>query len=571
MKWKFKNLQPENILEHSKKLKTSYFFSNILLSRDIETVEEIERFFHPADTKLYDPFLLLDMDKSVKKIHSLINSEKKLLIFGDYDVDGVTSTSLLYQFFSKFSKNISYYIPNRETEGYGLSKIGIDYASENNISLIITCDCGISSVDEIDYATSKNIETIVTDHHQPDNVLPNAYSIVNPKRKNDKSLNKDLAGVGVAYKLISAYCQKYDIPQKEADEFLYFVALGTSADIVKMRDENRVLTFRGVQQINESNIGVGLAELIKVCNFKNEDINVTKIVFNIAPRLNASGRLMSADNSVNLLITDDVRFAREEADTLNELNIKRRSIQDEVLESALFQIQEKYGNEIPKIIILSSDKWHPGVVGIVSSKIKEEYYRPNFLISFRDGLGKGSGRSIRKFNLYDSLANSKKYLEGFGGHFFAAGLGIKKENINNFDLSISKYANENITNDDLEKSLFIDAEARIEDINSTLLKFVEKMRPYGPGNMRPVFCMIKVRPYKARILKDKHLKFIVKSDKYSLNCIGWSMADKFEMVMSPDNEIDIAFVVEINEWNNVKNIQLVIKDIKKWRENGNEN
>lgn len=562
MKWQLKDIKPETILEHSKINKTSYLFSNILLSREINTKEDIQKYFDLDNYELYDPFLLTDINKSVEKIHDIIKSEKKLLIYGDYDVDGVTSTSLLYLFFLKISPEVIYYIPDREKEGYGLSKKGIDHAKTNNVSLIITCDCGITSINEIEYANSKGIETIITDHHQPDTILPKAFSIIDPKRKNDLYPNKDLAGVGVAYKLIYAYCLKYDIQIKTANDFLDLVALGTAADIVPMKDENRILTYRGLKKINSGNIRIGLMELIRTCNLQKKELNVSDIVFNLAPRLNATGRLSNAKKAIKLLTTEEIRMARDYSDILNKENLKRRTVQDKVYESALFQLREKYGENIPKIIILNSDIWHPGVIGIVSSKIKESFYRPNFLISFRDGVGKGSGRSIKSFNLYDALANSKKYLEGFGGHFVAAGLNIKKENLENFESSITNYTNKNIDDNNLIRILPIDAEIQLENINSTLLKFIDRMMPFGPGNMRPIFCMYKVHPYRARILKNKHLKFSVKNENLYLDCIGWNMADKFELIMSPKKEINIAFVPTINEWNNMKNIQLVIKDIK---------
>lgn len=563
MKWQLKDIKPETILEHSKINKTSYLFSNILLSRKIITKENIQKFFHPEDSELYDPFLLTDMIQSVEKIHDIIELDKKILIYGDYDVDGVTSTSLLYLFFLKFSSEILYYIPDREKEGYGISKKGIDHAKANNVSLIITCDCGINSIKEIEYANHKGIETIITDHHQPDTILPKAFSIINPKRKNDEYPNKDLAGVGVAYKLIYAYCLKYDIQIKTANDFLDLVALGTAADIVPMKDENRILTYRGLKKINSGNIRIGLIELIRICDLQEKELNVSDIVFSLAPRLNATGRLSNAKKAIKLLTTKEIRMAREYSEILNKENLERRAIQDEVYENALFQLQEKYGENIPKIIILNSDTWHPGVIGIVSSKIKESFYRPNFLISFRNGIGKGSGRSIKNFNLYDALASSKKYLEGFGGHFAAAGLTIKKQNLENFESSITDYTNKNIDDENLIKTLPIDAKIQLENINATLLKFIDRMMPFGPGNMRPIFCMYKVHPYRARILKNKHLKFSVKNENLYLDCIGWNMVDKFELIMSPKKEINIAFIPTINEWNNKKNIQLIIKDIKK--------
>ena len=563
MKWQLKDIKPETILEHSKVNKTSYLFSNILLSRGIVTKKDIYKYFHPENSELYYPFLLTDMNKSVEKIHDIIESDKKILVYGDYDVDGVTSTSLLYLFFLKFSSEVIYYIPDREKEGYGLSKRGIDHAKEKNVSLIITCDCGINSIKEIEYANSKGIETIVTDHHQPDAILPKAFSIIDPKRKNDIYPNKDLAGVGVAYKLTYAYCLKYDIRLKTATDFLDLVALGTAADIVPMKDENRILTYRGIKKINSGDIRIGLAELIRTCDLQEKELNVSDIVFNIAPRLNATGRVSNAKKSIKLLTATEIRMAREYSDILNKENLQRRAIQDDVYESALFQIQEKYGENIPKIIILNSNTWHPGVIGIVSSKIKESFYRPNFLISFRNGIGKGSGRSIKKFNLYNALASSKKYLEGFGGHFAAAGLSIKKQNLENFESSISDYTDKNIDEENLIRVLPIDAEIQLENINATLLKFIDRMMPFGPGNMRPIFCMYKVHPYRAKILKNKHLKFSVKNENLYLDCMGWNMVDKFELIMSSKKEINIAFVPTINEWNGVKNIQLIIKDIKK--------
>lgn len=562
MQWIYKQTDDEWVLEHSTRLRLPYLHSRILLNRNLKTAEDIQQFFNPASVVPPDPFLLKDLDQALERIDLAVARDEKILVYGDYDVDGITAASTLFLFFRKFTPWVDYYIPDRESEGYGLSRQGIEYARDNGYSVILTCDCGISAVDEVDYARTLNIDVIITDHHKPAEKIPAALAVVNPKREDDTYPSKELCGAGVAYKLIQGYCMTHSLDKTLAEEYLDLVAMGTAADIVPIIGENRWIMSKGLTLINRSP-RLGLRELIHVSKLQNKEITVTEIVFVLAPRMNAVGRLGEASRAIKLLTTDDQATAREFADILNEENLRRRDIEKTVMDEALIHISHKYGNNIPPILVLADDQWHSGVIGIVSSKLKERFHRPVIMISVTDGKGKGSARSITGFDMYEALSQNRQELETFGGHTMAAGLTIDEDNIHEFEQSIVEYAEDLLNDEMLAPKIYLEADIHIEELNLQLMELMDGLHPFGPGNMRPKFSISNIQPLNPKILSGGHLKFKIKQDNYTLDCIGWNMADQFELVMSPDLRIDVAFVPQINHWNGNDTIQLVVKDIRK--------
>ncbi len=565
MRWLYQDIDADQVLEHSERLGLPYLHSLILLSRGLDSRKAIDEFFKPESIPFHDPFLLRDMDRAVRRIEEAISAQEKVLIYGDYDVDGITSASTLYLFFRRYLNTLLYYIPDREKDGYGLSEKGIEFARQEGISLIITCDCGITSFDEIRLANSFGIDTVVTDHHKPSAELPAAAAVVNPKREDDNYPFTDLCGAGVVLKIIQAFLVSRGQDISEANEFLDLIAMGTAADMVSITGENRQIVAMGLKRINMHQ-RTGLNELIKISKLHNKTISVTEIVFILAPRLNAVGRLGEAERAVKLLTTDDIAVAREYSAILDEENNRRRDIEKDVMEEAIKHIGYKYSGNIPKVIVLADDKWHSGVIGIVCSKLKELYNRPIILITITDGMGKGSGRSVTGFDLYEALNRNSEYLDNFGGHIMAAGLTIREENINEFEESLNIYSDSLLSDDMLEPKIRIETEVDIEAVDRSLIDLLQHMQPFGPGNMRPKFSLSGLKASAARILGTNHLKFRVSGHSVTLDCIAWNLAEKYDLVTSPNILVDIAFVPQLNRWNGMESIQLVIKDIRKHSE-----
>lgn len=560
MKWIYPDIAAEDIMDFSRLFRLSNLYTRILLNRNIRSLPELKQYFDKSRSSLYDPFLMRDMDKAVSIIIEHCREKKKILIYGDYDVDGVTSTSILYLFLRKLNENIYYYIPEREKEGYGVSLEGIDQAIERNIDLIITCDCGITANKEIAYAKEHGIAVIVTDHHEQSEELPPAKAILDPKRHDDDYPFRELCGAGVVFKLVQALCKVLYENMDNAEQYLDLVAIGTAADIVPLKDENRCMVRAGLERIRDQQCRIGILELFNVCKMCAEDISVINVVFGLAPRLNAVGRMGDANRAITLLTTEDRKIARQYSVILHQENEERQRVERSVTREAEKQVRDKYGEKLPKALVLSGT-WHPGVIGIASSKIKDQYNRPVFMIALNEGEGKGSGRSITGFDLHDALTVCAKHLNAYGGHQMAAGLTIKEENIPDFEKCFIEYAGQHISDSMLEASIEVDADVQIEEINSRLMEFLHDMEPFGPENMRPKFSLRNVSPRNALLLKDKHLKFNIKEKNISLNCIGWNMLNSYEYVMDSSQRVDLVFVPTINVWNGVKRIQLVIKDI----------
>ncbi len=532
-----------------------------LINKNITSTKQIQNFFSPNLADLYDPFLIKDMEKAVARIEKALEFQENLTIFGDYDVDGTTATSTLVLYLTEIGLDVNYYIPDRELEGYGLSKKGIDFANATDSSLIISCDCGISAIDEVEYANQCGLDVIITDHHEPSENLPNAIAILDPKRKDDTYPFKELCGAGVAYKLLQALQIKLDLPKEILQKQLDLVAIGTAADIVPILDENRIIVSEGLKKIPNTN-KIGLHSLLKKSNLSNRDITVVNIVFGIAPRINAAGRLGEASSAVKMIISNDPAEAQDLANFLDKLNRRRQQIERGNINDAIMKYNNSSDIEKDKIIILSGTNWHQGVIGIVASKLKEQYNKPVVLISFTDGIGKGSARSIPGFDLFSALSECSELLENFGGHKMAAGLTIKEENYSAFVEKFKMISNKKINEKMLLPQIMVDCEISFFDINSTLIKYLNKMAPYGPGNMRPLYISRKISiSGMPRIVGGNHLKFKACQNRIAISAIGWNLGKYFEMLIS-NKPIDIVFVVEENCWNGLKEIQLNIKDLK---------
>ncbi|MFA5434495.1 MAG: single-stranded-DNA-specific exonuclease RecJ [Candidatus Neomarinimicrobiota bacterium] len=564
MKWIYPETSAEDVLDYSRLFRLPLLYTRVLLNRNIRSLPALEQYFDKKNATLYDPFLMLDMDKAVTIMIDTCKEKKKILIYGDYDVDGVTSTSILYLFLRTLNENVYYYIPEREKEGYGVSMEGIDHAIEQQINLVITCDCGITANEEIAYAVRNGISVIITDHHEQGEFLPEASAILDPKRNEDNYPFRELCGAGVVFKLLQGICISLYGNADKTTPYLDLVAIGTAADIVPLTDENRCMVRAGLERIRGQVCRPGILELFNVCKMSAEDISVVNIVFGLAPRLNAVGRMGNASRAITLLTTEDRKIAREFSIILHQENAERQRVERNVTREAVAQVREKYGDKLPKALILAGE-WHPGVIGIVSSKIKDCFNRPVFLIALSDGAGKGSGRSITGFDLHAALTACSTHLSAYGGHQMAAGLTIDAENIPEFEAEFLSYAESNISETMLEPAIEVDAPVTLPEIGSRLLDFLHDMEPFGPGNMRPKFSLHGVSVKNVSLLKDKHLKFTIKEDNITLNCIGWNMLTKYEMVMDSSQRVDLAFVPTINVWNDIKRIQLVIKDIRPHR------
>jgi len=559
-KWLISNPNPNSVHQLAGELQIPPAIVRILLNRGLFDKDSIEKFFSPSTQDTHDPFLMADMTKAVERLGQAILQREKVLIFGDYDVDGTTATSLLYLVFHEIGLDSAFYIPDREREGYGLSQLGIEYARQIGATLIITCDCGINAFDTIDYANSNQIDVIVTDHHEPAEKLPAALAILDPKREDDHYPFKELSGVGVAFKFLQGFHIANNLPVTNLYRHLDLVAIGTAADIVPILGENRVLVAKGLEYLNSSQ-KVGLQALLKTSGFDSKTMNVVNIVFGLAPRLNAAGRLGEASRAVHLLTSFDRKEAFELANLLEQENRNRQAIERGTIDSAILQLNATHDLDADKILILSNTNWHHGVIGIVASKLKELYNRPVVMISFQNGIGKGSARSIPGFDLYSAFNSCADLLENYGGHKMAAGLTILIESLPEFTRRLKKIAAEQIDEQMLNSGLQIESEIDFNDINPQTLSFLHKMAPFGPGNMRPVFCTRNVTVSgMPRIISENHLKFKAAQNRSVLSAIGWKMGCYYEMLIS-NRPLDIAFVIDENEWNGYKEIQLNIKDI----------
>lgn len=563
MRWKIKQPSEDHVASLKKEFNTSEIIAKVLANRGIESLKSSHNFFNPSNDQLHDPFMMKNMDIAVDRISKNIQNQKPILIFGDYDVDGTTGASLLYLGLKDLNAIVEYYIPHREKEGYGLSSGGIDYAQSVGADLLITCDCGINAFQPVDYANEHGVDIIITDHHIPDKKLPNAYAVLNPKQKGCEYPFKGLCGCGVAFKLISALSEKSGIGQNVGLNYLDLVALATSADMVPILDENRVLVHGGLDQLEESK-SPGIHQLLVQTGLVGESLNVGKLVFGLAPKINAAGRMGDANRTVELLTTSDKTRAEELASILVRENKRRQLIQEDIVNDAIRLVHSQIDLENNKVVIIGAKGWHPGVVGIVASRIKDEFSRPAIVIAFdKEGIGKGSARSIPNLDLYEALSYAAKFLEGYGGHPMAAGLTVREDKFENFKSLFLRNVNKILTNDDLIPAISIDGEMALTDINSRFMRFLEKLGPFGPGNMRPKFVSrnLSISGQPRLMGNGEHIRFIVSQNGRNYPAVGFKLSSHYEDLIR-GFPVDIAYVVEVNQWQGQSNIQLNVRDIQ---------
>jgi single-stranded-DNA-specific exonuclease len=550
-------------------LKIDRILADLLIKRGINTYEESRYFFRPALEQLHDPFLMKDMEVAIDRIELAIQTGEKILIYGDYDVDGTTSVALTYSFLRKHHSEIDFYIPDRYREGYGISTQGIDYASEHGYSLIIALDCGIKSVDKIAYANEKGVDFIICDHHLPGDVLPAAIAVLDPKRSDCEYPYKELSGCGIGFKLIQAYAQKNDLPFEEISAYLDLVACSIASDIVPITGENRVLAWFGLHKLNTDPCK-GLTALMNLSGRK-DDLTITDVVFTIGPRINAAGRIDDAKHAVNLLIADNDALAFEKGEIINTKNTERKEHDSLITEQALALIDTNPDLTARKTTVVYNQDWHKGVIGIVASRLTEKYYRPTIVLTNSNGLAAGSARSVIGFDLYEALSECSDLLEQFGGHKYAAGMTMKTENIPAFQQRFEEVVSRTITDEQLIQSINIDAEIALNHIDAKFFRILKQFEPFGPQNMAPVFLSRNVYTYgSASLAGTNHLKMSVQQDDQTyFNCIGFGLGEFLPMINS-GAPFDICYTIEENVWKEKRSIQLNIKGIRATLPNLNE-
>lgn len=558
-KWQIFEPDKNKIEEIKSKYKVNQLLATILANRNILKEEDIRLFLNPTRNDFYNPFLITDMDIAVNRIIKAIENKENITIYGDYDVDGITSITVLKSFLNDIGVETNTYIPNRLIEGYGLNKEAIDKISKKGCNLMITVDCGISAIEEIEYANSLGIETIITDHHEAGNEIPKVIAVIDNKRKDSKYPFRELAGVGVVFKLIQAIGITLKLKEESYLKYLDIVCIGTISDIVPLVDENRVIAKLGLLLVAQTK-NIGLRSIINSSGYNKIDSNT--ISFGVAPRINACGRMGKAEEALELFLSKDKNEVNELTNKLNEHNRKRQETEKTIFENAVEKIKEEHLDE-NKAIIVGGENWHHGVIGIVSSKITEMYFKPSILFSFEeDGIGKGSGRSIPGFDLHEALMKCSDTIEKFGGHSMAVGITVKKDNLEKFKKEFEQIATQSKI-DEIIPIINIDAKVDLSDIDKEMVESLKQLEPFGEANKMPVFAFKNLKIDSIRALSEgKHLKLTLKDNNYIINAIGFNigyLANEYRI----GDKIDVAGVLEINTFNGVDNLQINIKDIMK--------
>lgn len=556
-KWQIYEVDEEKVNNISNKYNLNRLLATILANRNIIKEEDIRLFLNPTRSDFHNPFEITDMEIAVERIIKAINNNEKVTIYGDYDVDGITSITVLKSFLKDRGLETTQYIPNRLDEGYGLNNNAIDKINNSGCELMITVDCGISAIEEINYANSLGIETIVTDHHEPGEELPKALAVIDNKRKDSKYPFRELAGVGVVFKLIQAVSIKLGLKEEEYLKYLDIVCVGTISDIVPLVDENRVITKLGMMLIKQTR-NIGLKSIINASGYSK--IDSTSISFGIAPRINACGRMGKAEDALNLFLSKNYNEVSQLTKKLNDYNRLRQETEKQIYESAVKEIEEKRLDE-NRTIVVGGHNWHHGVIGIVSSKITEKYFKPSILLSFEeDGYGTGSGRSIPGFDLYEALTKCLNEIERFGGHSMAIGITIKKEKFNDFKNAFEKIAEEKHV-EDIIPIINIDAKIDFNSINKEMVESLKQLEPFGEGNKMPIFAFKDLRIDSIRALSEgKHLKLTLKEGNNIINAIGFNMGNLVDDYRIGD-KIDVVGVLEINTFNGVESLQINMRDM----------
>lgn len=556
-KWECYQNDEEKVEKISKEFNISPLIATILVNKGLESKDKIEKFLNPTRKDFYDPYLMPDMEIAVNRIIKAIVQKEKMIIYGDYDVDGITSITVLKKFLLERGALVDEYIPNRLDEGYGLNKEAIKKIADEKYTLMITVDCGISGIEEVDYANSLGLETIITDHHEQAESLPKALAVVDAKRKDNKYPFNQLAGVGVVFKLIQAIGIRLNLEEKEYLKYLDLVCVGTISDIVPLVDENRVIAKLGLKLV-EVTKNLGLRTLLNSIGYQK--IDSTCISFGIAPRINACGRMGHQEEALNLFLTEDLAEAAKIANKLNEYNKQRQEKEKKIFEEALEMIKEDENNK--SCIILAGENWHHGVIGIVSSKVTEMYFKPSILICLEGDIGKGSGRSIPGFDLHEALTNCSSHIERFGGHSMAIGISIKKDEFSKFKEQFERYASSSNI-DKITPIIYIDKEVSLKNISKSAVKELSLLEPFGEANKMPLFLYRNLKIHSIRALSEgKHLKLTLKDDNFMIDAIGFNMGELSSEYLI-GNKIDVVGTLEINSFNNMENIQINLKDIRK--------
>lgn len=541
--------------------------SQLLVERGITSLEEAEKFFHPSLKDLYDPFLMPDMDKAVGRLNKAMGKKERIMVFGDYDVDGTTAVALVYKYLRQYYSNIDYYIPTRYDEGYGVSRRCVDMAAAQGVKLIIVLDCGIKANEEIAYAKTLGIDFIICDHHVPDDELPPAVAILNPKLEGSTYPCPHLSGCGVGFKFMQGFAKSNGIPTADLEGMLDLVAVSIAADIVPMVDENRIMAYQGLRRLN-GNPNMGLRAIIRICGLTNKEITISDVIFKIGPRINASGRMQSGAEAVELLVSRDAADAYEKGKAIDQYNKDRKELDKQITEEAN-SILEQHGSILTdrKSIVIYNKDWHKGIIGIVASRLTELYYKPSVVLTLVNGLATGSSRSVQGFDIYKAVDSTRDILENFGGHPYAVGLSLKEENIPEFIRRFDEYVAANILPNQLEPQLDIDAYITFSQITPTFVSTLRKFNPFGPGNNKPVFCTRAVMDFGTSKLVGKnleHIKFELVDDTSGkvFNGIAFNMADQFPYIHS-QKPFDICYTIEHNKHQSVtSSIQLLIKSIR---------
>ena len=546
-------------------LGVSESLANLMVQRNITSADEAKAFFKPSLDYLHDPFLMKDMDTAVERISTAVKKNEKILVYGDYDVDGTTAVALMYSFLKDQYSNVEFYIPDRYKEGYGVSFQGLDFAYQNNCKVVITLDCGIKAVEKVKYARSKGLDVIICDHHYPGDEIPKAVAVLDPKQPFCNYPYKDLSGCGVGFKLIQAYSRVHGIPFSKIYHYLDLVAVSIASDIVPITGENRVMAYFGLKQLNEFP-RTGLKELIRESEV-TKALTIEDVVFKIGPRINAAGRMETGSKAVDLLISSDTRLATGISKEINNFNIERRSIDRIITTEAMRMISEDQRTVNSRTTVLYNPLWKKGVIGIVASRLIETYYRPTVILTESNGFATGSARSVQGYDLYQAIEACSDLLESFGGHMYAAGLTLKKENITLFMERFEKYVHSTITEDQLVPRVFIDTELSFSEINEDFFKTMNQFQPFGPENMSPIFVSRNVFDTGAGRMvgsSGEHLKLDLcqeSTGQKSFSAIAFSQANHFEYIKG-GNPFDICYSLEMNEFRGNKNLQLNVRDIK---------
>ena len=557
---------PETVGRLATELGVDRVLAELLVQRSVETFEQARRFFRPSLSDLHDPFLMKDMDKAVERLHDAIQKGQKILVYGDYDVDGTTAVALVYSFVRRFTKRVEYYIPDRYDEGYGLSYKGLDWASDNGIDLLITLDCGIKAIEKVEYARSKGIDVIICDHHLPENELPAAVAVLDPKQEDDHYPFDDLCGCGVGFKFVQGYSQKYNIDFETLEPLLDLQVVSIASDLVSMVGENRVLAHYGLKRLNE-NPRKGLLAMINLAKLEPGHVGIDDIVFKIGPRINAAGRMESGRLAVELLTAMDDRSAFQIGEKINDNNNERKNIDREITQEALEMVANGTALETENVTIVYNPTWNKGVVGIVASRLVEAYYKPTVVLTKSNGFVTGSARSVAGFDLYASIESCADLLENFGGHVYAAGLTMKEENLEEFCRRMNAFVSGNITKQELTPVVDIDARLDFSQITPKFFRIFKQFQPFGPGNANPVFLTEDV--YDAGNGRKVgaggiHLKLdlMQESQPYrQIPAIGFNMADFYDHIKA-GNPIDVCYSIVENFYRGSSTLQLRIKDMR---------